>query len=322
MGINALIIAEHDNSILHPATIAAINAATQLADSIQIIIIVIGSNCKAVAIEAAAVKFVHKVLYIDYINNNYLSTELLTDIILDVINNNPDYYTYIICGGTSFGKNLLPRIAANLDVEQISDVVKIIDSDVFERFIYSGNAMQTVKLLCNIKCLTIRVGYFNSELMPNNNIALIEQLNLLINLEKYNRQIKFLKLIKTNQEINLTNAKIVVAGGRALQNKENFALIEQLAYKLKAAIGATRTAVHAGFAPNEWQIGCSGKTIAPDLYIAVGISGAVQHVSGIKDSKIIVAINIDENAPIFQIATYKIVDDLFKIVPELINAIK
>jgi electron transfer flavoprotein alpha subunit len=311
--MSALIIAEHNNNTLHPAIISSINAAHKLTNNI--IILVVGYNCKSVAIEASLLQFVTKVLYIDNINYRHGSAEIINNIVLKI-----NHYKYIISTATAFGKNILPRIAACLDVEQISEVINIISEDTFERLIYSGDAIQTVKLECLIKCLTIRVGFFLNNLNKNTDSSQIEQLDIILEQTKTN-PVKFLEFIKSKQQKELTTAKIVVAGGRALQNKNNFLLIEQLADKLNAAIGATRTAVHAGFAPNDWQIGFSGKTIAPDLYIAIGISGAVQHISGIKNSKVIVAINIDEHAPIFQVANYKLVGDLFKIVPELIAAL-
>ena len=315
--MNALIIAEHNNNELHPATLMSINAASKVAEDITVV--VIGYNCKTVVKEVSLIQTVTKVLYLDHENHAYLYAENIASIILTIVTNNQNYYKYIICGATAFGKNVLPRVAACLEVEQISEVTKIISQDTFERFIYSGDVIQTVKLLCDIKCLTIRVGYFENKLIKRiNTVALIEQLNFIINIPD---QIKFLEFVSSNQTLDLTNSKIVVAGGRGLQSKSNFVLIEQLAHKLNAAKGATRTAINAGFAPNEWQIGCSGKTIAPDLYIAIGISGAIQHLAGIKDSKVIVAINTDENAPIFSVANYKIVGDLFKIVPELIAAL-
>lgn len=317
--MSALIIAEHNNNTLNPATISSINAAHKLTDNI--IILIVGYNCKSVATEASLLQFVTKVLYIDNINYRHGSAEIINNIVLKIItNNNQNDYKYIISTATAFGKNILPRIAACLDVEQVSEVINIVSEDTFERFIYSGDALQTVKSLCVIKCLTIRVGFFVNSLNKNTNRAQIEQLDIILEQTKTN-PIKFLEFIQSKQQKELTTAKIVVAGGRALQNKNNFLLIEQLADKLNAAIGATRTAVYAGFAPNDWQIGFSGKTIAPDLYIAIGISGAVQHISGVKNSKVIVAINIDEHAPIFQVANYKLVGDLFKIVPELIAAL-
>ncbi len=318
--MSVLIIAEHDHNTLHLSTIAAINAASQLTK--QITVLVMGFNCNTVATLVATTQFVTKVLYLDHINYKHLLAENIVPVIIKIISKNLNYYKYILCSATAFGKNILPRVAACLDVEQISEVTKIVSSDTFERFIYSGNAIQIVKLFCDIKCLTIRMRYFIDQFVnaKNTNIAIIDQLdpaNFIANTVLENR-VKFLEFIKSNQQLELTTAKIVVAGGRGLQNKDNFILIGELANKLNAAIGATRTAVNAGFIANDAQIGFSGKTIAPDLYIAIGISGAVQHISGIKDSKVIVAINMDENAPIFQFANYKIVGDLFKVVPELI----
>lgn len=315
--MSALIIAEHNNNVLHSTTLSSINAAHKLTN--EIVVLIIGYNCKSVAIEASVLQFVTKVLYIDNINYSHESSEIISNIVLKIINNK-NYYKYIISTATAFGKNILPRIAACLDVEQVSEVINIISEDTFERLIYSGDVVQTVKLLCGIKCLTIRVGFFVNSLNKNTNSSQIEQLDIILEQTKTN-SLKFLEFIQAKQQKELTTAKIVVAGGRALQSKNNFLLIEQLANKLNAAVGATRTAVHAGFAPNDWQIGFSGKTIAPDLYIAIGISGAVQHLSGVKNSKVIVAINIDEHAPIFQVANYKLVGDLFKIVPELIAAL-
>ena len=315
--MTALIIVEYDNNRINPATLAAINAAKEVVDDITVL--VVGYNCKSIAIEMSIISAVTKVLYLDHINYTYLYAENITSAVLNIITNNPNYYKYIICGATAFGKNVLPRIAACLEMEQISEITKIISEDTFERFVYSSDVVQAVKLLCPIKCLTVRVGYFDNKLIKKMGAsAPVEQLNIIVNVPE---QIKFLEFVKSSQNLELTNAKIVVAGGRGLQNKSNFVLIEQLASKLNAAIGATRTAINAGFAPGEWQIGCSGKTIAPDLYIAIGISGAVQHLVGVKDSKIIVAINIDENAPIAKIANYQIIGDLFKIVPELIEAL-
>lgn len=321
--MQVLIIAEHNNKVLNPATISAVWAAQQLAK--QITILILGYNCAAVLSEASLLYYVTKVLYVDDIIYQNLYVEQVTESVLHIINKDQNNYAYIICAATSFGKELMPRIAACLDVEQLSEVIKIIDYETFERFIYSGDAIETVKLLCAIKCLTIRVGCFFNNVVTIDNInkASIEKINN-IAVKKINilDQIKYLRYINNNNAaLNLSNAKIVVAGGRALQSKDNFTLIERLAKKLNAAVGATRTAVYAGFAPYEWQIGLSGNVIAPDLYIAIGISGAVQHVCGIKDSKIIVAINSDRDAPIFKIATYKIVGDLFKIVPELIDSL-
>lgn len=324
MPMRALIIAEHDNKTLNPSVISAVCAAEQLLT--EIIILILGYRCASVLQEASLLQYVTKVLYIDDIIYQDLYAEQVTEIVLHIINKDKDYYGYIICAATSFGKEVIPRIAACLDVEQVSEIIKIIDQRTFERFIYSGDAIEAVQISCPIKCLTTRLGCFpnNKILIDNNNINQdnIEQINN-IDIKKSNilEQIKYVEYIKNNVSLNLNNSKVVVAGGRALLSKDNFVLIEKLAKKLNAAVGATRTAVYAGFAPYEWQIGLSGNIIAPDLYIAIGISGAVQHVCGIKDSKVIVAINSDPDAPIFKVATYKIVGDLFKIVPELIDSL-
>lgn len=320
--MNILIIAEHDNKVLNPSTISAVCAAQQL--STQITVLILGYKCTAVLNEASLLYSVTRVLYLDDIIYQDLYAEQVAEIILQIISKDTDNYRYIICAATSFGKEIMPRIAACLDVEQISEIIKIIDHNTFERFIYSGDAIETVQLFCAIKCLTIRVGCFFNKIIAIDNIsqASIEEINNIgTNNINILNQIKRLKYINNNTSLNLSNAKIVVAGGRALQSKDNFVLIERLAKKLNAAVGATRTAVYAGFAPYESQIGLSGNIIAPDLYIAIGISGAVQHICGIKDSKVIVAINSDQDAPIFKLATYKIVGDLFKIVPELIDSL-
>ncbi len=316
--MGALIIAEHNNQQLLPATIATINAASLVTKNITILIL--GYNCQSVINQASIAINVTGVIYLDHINYQNLLAENISTVVIDIINNNNNYYKYIIAAANAFGKNLIPRIAAMLNLEQISEVTKIIDTDTFERFIYAGNAIQTVKLSCQIKCLTIRTINFNDEFVENDYTAHITKLNFkdyVINqrINFSNNQTK--TTFSTRPE--LTTAKIVVAGGSGLKSKENFALLEQLADRLNAAIGASKSAVDAGFAPNSWQIGQTGKTIAPKLYIAVGISGAIQHIAGIKESKVIVAINLDENAPIVKIANYSIIGDLFKIIPEIIE---
>lgn len=318
--MNALIIAEHNNNKLLPATIATIDAASRLTK--QITVLIVGYNCQSVINQASITKNVTKILYVDHINYKHLLAENISTIIIKIINKNINHYQYIMAGATTFGKNLLPRIAAILDIEQISEVTKIISKDTFERFIYTGNAIQTVQLLCNIKCLTIRTINFDDTLNQNIHTATIESLDA--TQFAIDQRIHFSKnqtKIKQSIRPELTNAKIVVAGGSGLKSKENFILIEQLADSLNAAIGASKSAVDAGFAPNHYQIGQTGKIIAPKLYIAIGISGAIQHIAGIKESKVIVAINQDENAPILKVAHYAIIGDLFKIIPELIKEI-
>ncbi len=329
--MSALIIAEHDNQQLLPATIAAIDAAKQLTNHINLIII--GYNCQAVAEQANSIKQLNKTILLQSENYQHLLAENICPIIISLCQQqatSQDSYQYLIAGSTTFGKNLLPRIAACLNVELISDVIKIKSPDTFERLIYNGNIIQTVQLLSKIKCLTIRTINFNDQLdklstknslnNSKNNIELLDP-----NKFPIDTKVSVTQIFNNNNshhknlKIDLTTAKIVVAGGAALKSKENFKLIEELAALLKAAIGASKSAVDAGFAPNNWQIGQTGKIIAPNLYIAVGISGAAQHLVGIKESKIIVAINLDENAPICKIANYVIIGDLFKVIPDMIK---
>ena len=354
--MSALIIAEHDNQQLLPATIAAIDAAQQLTNHINLIII--GYNCQTVAERANSIKQLNKIILVQSKIHQYLLAENICPIILALCNQQPIAYQYLIVGSTTFGKNLLPRIAACLNLELISDVIKIKSPDTFERLIYNGNIIQTVQLLSNIKCLTIRTINFNDQLDklatknslnnyknnielldPKNNIELLDPKNNIELLDPKNNielldpknfpietKVRVTEILNNNDsyhhknlKLDLTTAKIVVAGGAALKSKENFKLIEELAALLGAAIGASKSAVDAEFAPNNWQIGQTGKIIAPNLYIAIGISGAPQHVVGIKESKIIVAINLDENAPICKIANYVIIGDLFKVIPDLIK---
>jgi electron transfer flavoprotein alpha subunit len=325
--MNSLIITEHNNSKLLSTTMATINAVKQLNTNITLLII--GNNCQdAVIKQATTLPYIQQILYVNYPNINNLFAENITAIILAVLKSaaiNPNDYQYIAAANTNFGKNLIPRLSACLGVEQISEVSKIITHDTFERYIYAGNAVQTVQLLTAIKCLTIRTTNFSDQISENtssvNFTDITKQLNPELLKSDPDKRIKFVEKINKSKQAgqaNLTSAKIVVAGGVALQSKENFQLIAQLADQLNAAIGASKSAVDAGFAPNSWQIGQTGKSIAPKLYIAIGISGAIQHISGIKESKIIVAINSDENAPIVKMANYSIIGDLFTIVPELI----
>ncbi|MGI9214476.1 MAG: electron transfer flavoprotein subunit alpha/FixB family protein [Gammaproteobacteria bacterium] len=330
--MSALIIAEHDNQQLLPATIAAIDAAKQLTNHISLIII--GYNCQAVVEQADSIKQLNKIILVQSENYQHLLAENICPIIISLCQQpatSKDAYQYLIIGSTTFGRNLLPRIAACLNVELISDVIKIKSPDTFERLIYNGNIIQTVQLLSKIKCLTIRTINFNDQLdklatqnslnSSKNNIELLDPKNFPIE-----TKVRVIDILNNNDsyhhknlKLDLTTAKIVVAGGAALKSKENFKLIEELAALLKAAIGASKSAVDAGFAPNNWQIGQTGKIIAPNLYIAIGISGAAQHLVGIKESKIIVAINLDENAPICKIANYVIIGDLFKVIPDMIK---
>ena len=235
--------------------------------------------------------------------------ESITDLIVSISSN----YDYIVSAATANGKNILPRVAALLDVMVITDISKIISSDTFERPIYAGNALQIIKSTDSKKIISIRTANFESA--SKNNNAPIENI---ANFEIKNELSFWVEdKIQENDRPELTSAKVVVSGGRGIGSEENFEIIEKLAVKLGAAVGASRAAVDSGFAPNDWQVGQTGKVVAPELYIAVGISGAIQHLAGMKDSKIIVAINKDEEAPIFQIADFGLVGDLFTIIPEL-----
>ena len=349
--MNALIIAEHNNNLLATATIAAINMASLLTDNLTILIV--GYHCQSVVNQSAILNKVTRVLYLDDYNFQHLIAENLTNVVIDLINqhykvrdDDKKYinYDFIITAATKFGKNLLPRIAGKLNVEQVSEVTKVISPDTFERTICSGNAIENVKIDCKIKCLTIRAINFNNDFIENNcsaDIIKLDAKNYLIDPricffkhttymgsshEHQKSENTRLNKVQNNNQIcynqELTTAKIVVAGGGALGSKENFALVEQFAIELNAAVGASKFAVDAGFAPNHVQIGQTGKVIAPYLYIAVGISGAIQHLAGIKGSKIIIAINKDENAPIVKMANYSIIGDLFKIIPEILTELK
>lgn len=310
--MNILVIGEHDNKELKESTLHVITAANQLQGNVEVLIT--GLNCKPVAEEVSKIEKVSKVILVDKSCYEHHLAENLAALIVQIA----DKYDYILAPATTFGKNFLPRVAALLDVSQVSDITKIIDKETFVRPIYAGNALATVKTTAPKKVITIRPTSFIAAKYSKEGSATIENLEL----ESDLKLSEFLNLEETKSERpDLTSAKIVVSGGRGLQNKENFALIEKLADKLNAALGASRAAVDAGFVPNDYQVGQTGKVVAPDLYIAVGISGAIQHLAGIKDSKVIVAINKDEDAPIFQVADYGLVGDLFEIVPKLINSL-
>jgi electron transfer flavoprotein alpha subunit len=305
--MKALIIAEHDGQHLKSSTRNVLTAATEL--SSHITLLVAGSHCQNVAEEVSHFNGVEKVLMADAPFYERISAEDLTELVLKIAHD----FQYVLTPATTFGKNFLPRVAARLDVPQVSDVVKIISPNTFVRPIYAGNAYQTVELNESVYVLTIRTTAFKAATKGEQS-AEIE----VIEPAEHIKTVEFLRQEKsTSERPDLTQARIVVAGGRGLQSKENFQLIEKLAEKLGAAIGASRAAVDAGFISNDYQIGQTGKIVAPELYIAVGISGAIQHLAGMKDSKIIVAINKDGNAPIFQVADYGLVGDLFEVIPEL-----
>lgn len=302
-----LVIAEHDNTAVTPATRCAVTAAQKIGGDIHLL--VAGSNCAAAADSGAKIAGVSKVLKADDAALAHNLAENIAPIIVDLAG----AYSHILAPATTFGKNILPRAAALLDVQQISDISGVIDADTFVRPIYAGNAIATVKSSDAKKLITVRGTNFDPAPAEGGSAA-IDTISAKgdSGLSSFVGQ----ELSKSDRP-ELTAARVVVSGGRALGSGENFALLEKLADKLNAAIGASRAAVDAGYVPNDYQVGQTGKVVAPDLYIAIGISGAIQHLAGMKESKVIVAINKDEEAPIFQIADYGLVGDLFEIVPEL-----
>ncbi|MDI9817704.1 MULTISPECIES: electron transfer flavoprotein subunit alpha/FixB family protein [unclassified Legionella] len=310
--MSTLVIVEHNNKQMHPATRSTFTAAMQLEKNP--VLLVVGYQCQAVAEEAAAMAGAQAVWLVDHPCYEHQFAENIGELVVSIANP----FSAILAPASTFGKNLLPRIAAKLDVAQISDVSRIIDKDTFEHPIYAGNAIETVKALDSIKVLTIRSTAFDGT-YETQNPCCIERIEKEI--EEKNTQ--FIKHeLSHSTRPDLGSASIVVSGGRGLQSAEKFKLVEELADVLGAAVGASRAAVDAGFVPNDYQVGQTGKVVAPALYIALGISGAVQHLAGMKDSKVIVAINKDEDAPIFQIATYGLVGDLFELIPQLIKELK
>ncbi len=309
MGI--LIVAEHDNQKLRPATLCTVTAATRIGGDITIL--VAGKDCVAAAQAATQVPGVKRVLHGDAPHFEHGLAEELAPLVVKAAAG----MTHVLAPATTFGKNLLPRVAALLDVAQISEVMAVKSADTFVRPIYAGNALATVQSSDTIKVLTIRATGFDATPATGGNAA-IEKIEAtpVTGLSKFERQ----ELTKSERP-ELTAAKIIVSGGRGLGSAENFKIIDALADKLGAAVGASRAAVDAGFVPNDYQVGQTGKIVAPELYIAVGISGAIQHLAGMKDSKVIVAINKDPEAPIFEVADYGLVADLFQAVPEFTAAL-
>ena len=302
-----LVLAEHDNKELAAATLNTIGAAKQLGDDIHVL--VAGSGCSSVADAAAKAEGVSKVLKADDASLEHGIAENVAPILVDLAGG----YSHILAPASTYGKNILPRAAALLDVQQISDISAVVDGDTFERPVYAGNAVATVKSSDSVKLITVRGTTFDP-VAADVGSAAIEDVAAKgdSGLSSFDR----LDVTESDRP-ELTAANIVVSGGRGVGSAENFAIIEKLADKLGAALGASRAAVDAGYVPNDYQVGQTGKVVAPELYIAIGISGAIQHLAGMKDSKTIVAINKDEDAPIFQIADYGLVADLFEAVPEL-----
>ena len=305
--MTTLLIAEHDNKVLKDSTSKALTAAKALGGDVHVL--VAGKDCKAVADLASKLDGVKKVLLADAALYQHSVAEPLAALIVSLAGG----YDAIVAPATTNGKNVMPRVAALLDVMQISEIIKVIAPDTFERPIYAGNAIQTVKSSDAKKVITVRTSTFQATGEGGSasveNVAAVPDPGLSTFVGE--------ELSKSDRP-ELTSAKIIISGGRAMQSRENFTkYIEPVADKLGAAVGASRAAVDAGYAPNDWQVGQTGKVVAPDLYIAVGISGAIQHLAGMKDSKVIVAINKDEEAPIFQVADYGLVADLYQALPEL-----
>ena len=309
--MNILVIAEHDNNELKSSTLNTITAAHKLSADIDVL--VAGSEVAEVSKQAAAIENIKSVISVDDpIYKNFLAEDFG-----NLVASMGDQYSYILAPATTFGKNFLPRVAAKLDVQQISDIISIESEDTFKRPIYAGSCIATVKSSDPIKVISVRTTAFDAANVTDAEVSIESK-----DSQNSMGNATFVKdELAESDRPELTAAEIIVSGGRALGSSENFQIIESLADKLGAAVGASRAAVDAGYVPNDYQVGQTGKIVAPSLYIAVGISGAIQHLAGMKDSKVIVAINKDEDAPIFPVADYGLVGDLFEAIPELTDSI-
>ena len=305
--MSILVIAEHDNNNIKGSTLNTVAAASEISGEISIL--VAGSNCTSVLEEAQTINNVSKIISVDDEKYANFLAEDMSSLVIGIANN----YKYIMAPATTFGKNLMPRISAKLDCQQISDIISVESDDTFKRPIYAGSCIATVKSLDEIKVITVRSTAFDPVETSNSGI----EIDTLDASDSSNISEFVSEEIAKSDRPELTAANIVISGGRGMQSGDNFHLLDSIADKLGAAVGASRAAVDAGFVPNDYQVGQTGKIVAPDLYIAVGISGAIQHLAGMKDSKTIVAINKDEDAPIFQVADYGLVSDLFETLPEL-----
>ena len=305
--MSILVIAEHDNSSLKGATLNTVAAANALSG--EVAMIVAGSGIDSLVTEAQSLDGVSKILKCDSEVYANAIAEDLTSLVIA----NCDGYSHILAPSTTFGKNLMPRIAANLDSQQISDIISVESEDTFKRPIYAGSCIATVKSNDSVKVITVRSTAFDPISTNNSGVEVVDiEAQDSLGISKFISE----EIAKSDRP-ELTAANIVISGGRGMQSGDNFHLLDSIADKLGAAVGASRAAVDAGFVPNDYQVGQTGKIVAPDLYIAVGISGAIQHLAGMKDSKVIVAINKDEDAPIFQVADYGLVADLFNALPDL-----
>ncbi|WP_010325519.1 electron transfer flavoprotein subunit alpha/FixB family protein [Marinobacterium stanieri] len=305
--MSILVIAEHDNQALKPSTLSTLAAAAQIGGDVTLL--VAGNGCAAAGDAAAKAEGVAKVLLADNPAYDHEIAENMAALIKSLA----EGYTHILAPASANGKNFMPRVAALLDVGQISDIIKVESADTFARPIYAGNAIATVQSLDAVKVITVRGTAFDA-VSAEGGSAAVEALSQVedTGLSRYVSE----EMAKSDRP-ELTSARVVISGGRGMADSEHFHLLEKVADKLGAAVGASRAAVDAGFAPNDMQVGQTGKIVAPELYVAVGISGAIQHLAGMKDSKVIVAINKDEEAPIFQVADYGLVADLFTALPEL-----
>ena len=303
--MSILVVVEHDNQAVNAATLNTLAAARQIGGDIHLL--VAGANCAEAANAAATLEGADKVLCADSAEYGQSLAENLAPLVAGMAGN----YSHILAPATTFGKNVMPRIAALCDVPQISDIIEVIDGDTFKRPIYAGNALATVKSNDGLKIVTVRSTAFEAVAASGESVG-VEAISATGDqgLSTYDKS-----ELSSSERPELTSASIVVSGGRGMQDGTNFAMLESVADKLGAAVGASRAAVDAGFVPNDYQVGQTGKVVAPELYMAVGISGAIQHLAGMKDSKVIVAINKDEEAPIFQVADYGLVADLFDAVP-------
>ena len=307
-----LVYIDHDNQNLNVANLSTITAASMIG---EVHAVVVGYDCSDVAKNLAETQNIEKVLIVD----SEAYTNPIAENISAVLVSISEGYSHILAPATTVGKNIMPRLSALLDVQQISEIVDVIDSDTFDRPIYAGNAIATVKSNDSIKVITVRTTAFEPASKGSSSVDIFE----IEPPEISNHLSEFVgsELTKLDRP-ELTSARVIISGGRGMQNGENFKLLEQVAELLGAAVGASRAAVDSGFVSNDYQVGQTGKIVAPELYIAVGISGAIQHLAGMKDSKVIVAINKDEDAPIFQVADYGLVADLFEAIPELENELR
>ncbi len=302
-----LLVAEHEGGVLKDATARALSAALEISPEVDIL--VAGADCSGVAEAAAGLSGVRRVLLAEGEVLAHRLAEPMTALLVPLMEN----YEVLIVPSTTTGRDFAPRVAALLDVMQLSDIIAVVDAETFRRPIYAGNAIQTVRSRDQKKVITVRTTAFPA-VEPAETSASVERIDPPADpgLSEFVSE-----ELTTSDRPELTSARIVISGGRGMGSKEGFAMLERLAEKLGAAVGASRAAVDAGYAPNDWQVGQTGKVVAPELYIAVGISGAIQHLAGMKDSRVIVAINKDEEAPIFQVADYGLVADLFEVLPEL-----